>query len=372
MRIGRIARPVRASSARVRQQSTVPPARIPPNAPGAKPQTNSNAAPGPAKPSNESGGSSAITLVVPLALAGGAAYAWYSGMLTGVPGLPAPPTSSKLADKPAVAAPVPKAAAPVKTESKPAAAAAPKAEAATAPAPAKPANEKAPAPAQSAAPAKKAPKVDPDANVERAAVVLASQLIQSEEFERRESEAEAKKAKETASKPSAPAVAAPAPAPAPVPAAPAPAPSTAPSTAAATPAAPVVSAAPAVSAVDAARSASQAFLAKQVGELLHAELATHLADELKHLDADQLRNKVLRLNEELRERAKWEAVRMTEFLERHETLWISKVRSHTALSDAERQLCVVPLLPPSMSAAAHTRFFSSSLPACSPLFVCAV
>lgn len=114
-----------------------------------------------------------------------------------------------------------------------------------------------------------------------------------------------------------------------------------------------------------ARHSAQADLVQSLHETLRKDLRTTLLDELESLSESQLRARVLKLNEELHDRARWEAVRMSEFLERAEQQWVHRVSTLHAQHEAERRprlACMhapcLPSLPPSLSSCAHP----SSLP----------
>jgi len=62
-----------------------------------------------------------------------------------------------------------------------------------------------------------------------------------------------------------------------------------------------------------------------------------LSADAGELDERQLRARVRHLADELRDRARLEAVRLAEFLERNERLWLSRLEDFARASDAERE-----------------------------------
>lgn len=120
--------------------------------------------------------------------------------------------------------------------------------------------------------------------------------------------------------------------------------------------APVRAEAPVVSVLSSpaeqALSASHAQVLEAVTTVLRRDIDAGVLDDLSVLSEQQLRNRVMRLSEELKDRSKWEAVRLAEFLERNENLWMKKVSGHgfcRHLADRWRQsLMPAPRADPSI------------------------
>lgn len=103
----------------------------------------------------------------------------------------------------------------------------------------------------------------------------------------------------------------------------------------------VVAAAPAPAvALEEAKVASAALLARQMGEVLRKDAESSVQAEVAGLAQQELRERVLQLSNELQTRAKWEALRLTEFIAQNDDHWAQRFEeySHAVRNVADKEV----------------------------------